>query len=169
MSPACGHTLGYIGGGGDQVGLRRASKSATKSHVPALHSRGVCTGVPRSSETAPPQDPTVGQCLGPYDGPGGVALFLDNELGGKEGSVEKSHEKPRPRLALQGGLLFYDGSGPTRRNVKRFRGGLELMAYRLLYHSTLGSRVIKKKRSPEQPRPRLPLQAGLLFRHVIYV
>ena len=27
---------------------RRASKSATNSHVPALRSRGVCTGVPRS-------------------------------------------------------------------------------------------------------------------------
>ena len=31
-------------------------------------------------------------------------------------------------------------------NVKRFRGGLELKARRLLYHSTLGSRVIEKKR-----------------------
>ena len=32
------------------------------------------------------------------------------------------------------------------RNVKRFQGGLESKAHRLLYHSTLGSRVIKKKR-----------------------
>ena len=30
-----------------------------------------------------------------------------------------------------------------RRNVKRFRGGLVLEAHLLLYHSTLGSRVIK--------------------------
>jgi len=29
--------------------------------------------------------------------------------------------------------------------VKRFRGGLVVKAHRLLYHSTLGSRVIKKK------------------------
>jgi len=29
--------------------------------------------------------------------------------------------------------------------VKRFRGGLVFKAHRLLYHSTLGSRVIKKK------------------------
>ena len=32
-----------------------------------------------------------------------------------------------------------------RRNVKRFRGGLVFKAHRLLYHSTLGLRVIKKK------------------------
>ena len=30
--------------------------------------------------------------------------------------------------------------------MKRFRGGLVFKAHRLLYHSTLGSRVIKKKR-----------------------
>ena len=33
-----------------------------------------------------------------------------------------------------------------RRIVKRFRGGLVLKAHRLLYHSTLGSIVIKKKK-----------------------
>ena len=32
------------------------------------------------------------------------------------------------------------------RNVKRFRGGLVCKAHKLLYHSTLGSRVIKKKK-----------------------
>ena len=32
------------------------------------------------------------------------------------------------------------------RNVERFRGGLVFKAYRLLYHSTLGSRVMKKKK-----------------------
>ena len=32
------------------------------------------------------------------------------------------------------------------RNVQRFRGGLVFKAHRLLYHSTLGSRVIKKKK-----------------------
>jgi len=36
-------------------------------------------------------------------------------------------------------------SGPVRR-VKRFRGGLVCKAHRLLYHSTLGLRVIKKKK-----------------------
>ena len=33
-----------------------------------------------------------------------------------------------------------------RRNVKRFRGGLVFKAHRPLYHSTLGSKVKKKKR-----------------------
>ena len=32
-------------------------------------------------------------------------------------------------------------------NVKRFRGGLVFKAHRLLYHSTLGLRVIRKRRS----------------------
>jgi hypothetical protein len=31
-------------------------------------------------------------------------------------------------------------------NVQRFRGGLVFKAHRLLYHSTLGLRVIKKKK-----------------------
>jgi len=30
------------------------------------------------------------------------------------------------------------------RNVKRFRGGLVFKAHRILYHSNLGSRIIKK-------------------------
>jgi hypothetical protein len=34
------------------------------------------------------------------------------------------------------------------RIVKRFRGGLVFEAHRLLYHSTLGSRVIKQKKGP---------------------
>ena len=32
------------------------------------------------------------------------------------------------------------------RNVQRFQGGLVFKAHRLLYHSTLGLRVIKKKK-----------------------
>ena len=32
------------------------------------------------------------------------------------------------------------------RNVQRFRGGLAFKAHRRLYHSTLGWRVIKKKK-----------------------
>jgi len=35
---------------------------------------------------------------------------------------------------------------PRGRNVQRFRGGLVFKAHRLLYHATLGSRVIKKKK-----------------------
>jgi len=36
------------------------------------------------------------------------------------------------------------------RNVKRFRGGLVCKAHRLLNHSTLGLRVIKKKKNARQ-------------------
>ena len=38
------------------------------------------------------------------------------------------------------------------RNVNRFRGGLVFKAHRLLYHSTLGLRVIKKKKKNERFR-----------------
>ena len=37
-----------------------------------------------------------------------------------------------------------------RRNVKRFRGGLVFKAHRLVYHSTLSWRVIKKKKEAEE-------------------
>ena len=47
-------------------------------------------------------------------------------------------------------FLFRWGRAPWRscsgRTVQFFRGGLEFKAHRLLYHSTLGSRVIKKKK-----------------------
>ena len=46
-----------------------------------------------------------------------------------------------PNLVKAGDELLGVG-----RNVKRFRGGLVLKAHRLLYHSTLVSRVIKKKK-----------------------
>ena len=38
-----------------------------------------------------------------------------------------------------------------RRNVKRFRGVLVRKAHRLLYHSTLGSEVIQKKKKGQAP------------------
>jgi len=41
-------------------------------------------------------------------------------------------------------ITGYGGRG--RPTGKRFRGGLVFKAHRLLYHSTLGLRVIKKKR-----------------------
>ena len=42
-------------------------------------------------------------------------------------------------------------------NVKRFQGWPVIEALRLLYHSTLGLRVIKKKREDKKPAPpRLP-------------
>ena len=41
--------------------------------------------------------------------------------------------------------------GRTVSNVKRFRGGLVSKAHRLLYQSTLSSRVMKKKKSQFSP------------------
>ena len=37
-------------------------------------------------------------------------------------------------------------------NVQRFRGGLIFKAHRLVYHSTLGLRVIKKKKKKKRAR-----------------
>jgi len=58
-----------------------------------------------------------------------------------------------------GGVQLY-------RNVQRFRGGLVFKAHRLLYHTTLGLSVIKKRREegydtgrggmPDQFEPRNP-------------
>jgi len=53
-------------------------------------------------------------------------------------ATRRSRCTPRARVAARGASL--------RRNVKRFRGGLVFKAHRLVYHSTLGLRVIKKKR-----------------------
>ena len=39
-----------------------------------------------------------------------------------------------------------DHARELRRNVKRSRGGLVFKAHRLVYHSTLGWRVIKKEK-----------------------
>ena len=48
--------------------------------------------------------------------------------------------------------------------MKRFRGGLVFQAHRLLYHSTLGSRVIKKKKVAGETQPQLQLARKLPLR-----
>jgi len=58
------------------------------------------------------------------------------------------------------------------RNVKRFRGRLVFKAHRLLYHSTLGLRVLKKKkqhdssRAPCRPDGDFRVFVGDLGKHV---
>ena len=47
--------------------------------------------------------------------------------------------------------------------MERFRGGLVLKAHRLLYHSTLGSRVIKKKKTGPEANP-VQIQPGFVWR-----
>ena len=51
---------------------------------------------------------------------------------------------------------------------RRFRGGLVFKAHGLLYHSNLGSRVIKKKRRKAKPASatRPPCTSGFGFRGV---
>ena len=44
---------------------------------PAKRLKSTPTGAPRSYETAPPYDPTIGLYLGPYGGPRGGALSYD--------------------------------------------------------------------------------------------
>jgi len=44
--------------------------------------------------------------------------------------------------------------GSPEEGVKRFRGGLVFKAHRHLYHSTLGFRVIKKKKKAREVRER---------------
>ena len=46
-------------------------------------------------------------------------------------------------------VLFSIEEQLLRRNVERFRGGIVWKAHRLLYHSTLGTRVIKKNKKTE--------------------
>ena len=78
-------------------------------------------------------------------------------LGGSAVSYERLHRAgPRSACAVQGsgageilGQLGLRGTGVNQllhRNVQRFRGGLVFKAHRHLYHSTLGLRVIKKKK-----------------------
>jgi len=56
---------------------------------------------------------------------------------------------PPPLCMTCQGLLCKAGFEQLlHRNVQRFRGGLVCKAHRLLYHSTLGLRVIKKKKRP---------------------
>ena len=56
--------------------------------------------------------------------------------------------------------LFLIEEQLLRRNVKQFRGGLVFKAHRLVYLSTLGWRVIKKKKKKSPLAPQPPAAAG---------
>ena len=58
-----------------------------------------------------------------------------------------THVKRRRRLLTLRAVQFSIEEQLLRRNVKRFRGWLVFKAHRRLYHSILGSRVIKEKES----------------------
>jgi hypothetical protein len=62
-------------------------------------------------------------------------------------SEERSIRSRPPPAIWRGtfGVQFSISEQLLSRNVERFRGGLVVKAHRSLYHSTLGSRVMKKK------------------------
>ena len=72
-----------------------------ESNVVTTYSQGLleCTGVPHSQENAPPEDPTVGLCLGSWGGARGVDIFLwtrypcgeNKVVPGGNHAVEKHH------------------------------------------------------------------------------
>ena len=94
-------------------------------------------GVPRSQETAFPQDPAVGLCLGPFGGPRGGAVSYER------GTPILIAPIPLQLRALEP-ASNQRGAGEARRtppravksgNVQWFRGGLVFEAHRLSYHS----------------------------------
>jgi len=76
----------------------------------------------------------VVQVLGLLSEDGGQSLTYRQE-------TRQSQQLPRPLPGQSGTPQL------LHRNVQRFRGGLVCKALRLVYHSTLGSRVIKKKKT----------------------
>ena len=84
------------------------------------------------------------------------------EAGAGEGDEEDGHtqEREEGRVDNGGPCDHCQRNLPRRggseqlliRNVERFRGGLVFKAHRLLYHSTLGSRVVTKRRRRESVR-----------------
>jgi len=84
--------------------------------------------------------------------------------------VASNKQRARARLAHVGGVCLRREclrSGVSRhhgakhRNEKRFGGGLVFKAHRWLYHSTLGSRVIKKKKDGGALCPRLEAEMAV--------
>ena len=68
--------------------------------------------------------------------------------------ARESQDEEQPREEEQLGLGFrVEGLQLLYINVQRFRGGLVCKAHGLVYHSTLGLRVIKKKKK-KKPRMR---------------
>ena len=83
-------------------------------------------------ETAPPYDPHIATA----EHRGTKHLTLNHP----------PKERHRGGLCwLYSSVQFSNYEQVLRRVVLRFRGGLVFQAQRMLYHSTLGSRVIKKK------------------------
>jgi len=89
-------------------------------------------------------DPHPNQTTNPYQAPNtqlkaqGPSRTCDDS----EEEEEKKHRTPNPMNDEK--HLIFRGGRPCR--VKQFQGGLVFKAHRRVYHSTLGWRVIKKKK-----------------------
>jgi len=105
---------------------RRRMRTPPVSLHPHLHDH------PRSLDHIPQYTPAV--CAGRQ--PHAATTVLARL--GRKGLVCEHLQFLVPRTCIVEQLFH--------RNVKRFRGGLVVKAHRWLYHSTLGSRVIKKKK-----------------------
>ena len=57
---------------------------------------------------------------------------------------------------------------PKQDAVGRFRGGLLFEAHRLVYHSTIGWRVIKKKKVGGNPQMRVEMPNGRMPPDCVY-
>jgi len=73
--------------------------------------------------------------------------------------VDRSNGACNPRLTKPWWLA--NKPRLLRRNVKRFQGGLVFKAHRLMYHSTLGLRAIKKKKTTPWRLTNKPRRARL--------
>ena len=84
-------------------------------------------------------------------------------MGGCPLSIFCSHGTPPYVKPGTGGHAGAGGDG--FRNVKRFRGGLVFKAHILMWHSTLGLRVIKKKNKvqPSRARPRFMVHVPRIY------
>ena len=68
-------------------------------------------------------------------------------MGKQEGlRVPREDDPPRDTTRIAHLVCGVGYEQLLHRNVQRFRGGLVFKAHRLLYHSILGLRVIKKKK-----------------------
>ena len=66
----------------------------------------------------------------------------------------KSRNESTLSCRLQLGAWFSNEGQQIRRNVERFRGWLVCEAHRLLFHATLGLRVLKKKKKEKKTEAR---------------
>ena len=65
---------------------------------------------------------------------------MDAEPKSRQAEAEEKH------VVVLRSVHFSISQQLLRRNLRRFRGGLVFQANRLMYHSTLGLRVIQKKK-----------------------